>query len=176
MICFLRGIFLFLWTHWIPSSEYLYFTNASQWSFCFASCPIKSDIFSFLIKLFVKFFLNVCICVAILLRVQRLIDSSDSTGTVKFFFSSCQSHSFFLSGTASLCLLGLLAFYNLKLIRMWSLTRHPHCLFFAAASGAIGLLSGATSVMMNHTSNFFVGPRFFFSATPTILTALKIYI
>ena len=71
---------------------------------------------------FVNFFLNVCSCSAILLRVLRLHNSSDSAGTVKFFFSSRQSHSFSLSGTASRCSLGLLGFHSQKLIGMWSLT------------------------------------------------------
>ena len=110
---------------------------------------------------------------AILLRVQRLHISSDSTGTVKFFLSSRQHHSFSLSGTASRSSLGLEAFHSLKLIGMWSLTIQPDCLmnFLAAASGAIGSPSGPTSVIMNRPSSFFcrasllvffIGPRFVF--------------
>ena len=90
--------------------------------------------------------------------------SSNSAGTVKFFLSSRQHHSFSLSGTASRSSLGLEAFQSLKLIGMWSLTIHPDCLmnFLAAASGAIGSPSGPTSVIMNRPSSFFVGPRFVF--------------
>ena len=85
-------------------------------------------------------------------------------GTVKFFLSSRQHHSFSLSGTASRSSLGLEAFQSLKLIGMWSLTIHLYCLmnFLAAASGAIGSPSGPTSVIMNRPSSFFVGPRFVF--------------
>src|SRR6185436_19720846 len=69
-----------------------------------------------------------CSCSAILLRVQRLHISSDSAGTMKFFLSSRQHHSFSLSGIASRSSHGLEAFQSLKLIGMWSLTIHPDCL------------------------------------------------
>ena len=117
-----------------------------------------------LIYFFVKIFLNDRSCSAILLRVQRLHISSNSAGTVKFFLSSHQHHSFSLLGTASRPSLGLETLQSLKLIGMWSLTIHPDCLmnFLAAASGAIGSPSRPTYVIMNHPSSFFVGPHFVF--------------
>ena len=81
----------------------------------FSSSPVNTGVVLVLIYFFVKIFLNDCSCSAILLRVQRLHISSDSAGTVKFFLSSRQHHSFSLSGTASRSSLGLEAFQSLKL-------------------------------------------------------------
>src|SRR6185437_3745981 len=101
----------------------------------FSSSPVNTGVVPVLIYFFVKVFLNDCSCSAILLRVQHLHISSDSAGTVKFFFSFRQHHSFSLLGIASICSLGLLAFHNLKLIGMWSLTIHPDCpMYFLAAA------------------------------------------
>jgi protein-S-isoprenylcysteine O-methyltransferase Ste14 len=61
----------------------------------------------------------------------------------------------------TLCSFGFLDLHNLKLIGIWSLTRHPHYLtyFPAALAGVIGSPSYATSMIMNRPSNVLVGPH-----------------